>query len=375
MQVLVLNCGSSSVKFAVVDTDGGRILDAAEEVEGGDHEVALAAIVALLHRHEPISRRIEAVGHRVVHGGEAFSGAVRIDTEVLRGIEAVSGLAPLHNPANLLGIRALTRAFPELPQVAVFDTAFHQTLPPRAYLYAVPRPLHREHGVRRYGFHGTSHRYVAHEAVRRLSLELEQSRIVTAHLGNGCSATAVQGGRSIDTSMGLSPLEGLVMGTRSGDVDPGLHEFLAGRLGLDAAGVTTLLNRESGLLGVSELSSDMRRLEQASREGHEGAQQAVELFCYRLAKQVAALVVALGRLDALVFTGGIGENSPDVRARVLALLAHLGLELDPERNARHGADAAGVISRDGPPVAMVVATDEEWLIASETAAVLGAAGN
>jgi acetate kinase len=377
MRVLVLNCGSSSVKFAVVDTDGGpRLLEGAEEIEGREgiegegHRAALATIVALLRRKESISRGIEAVGHRVVHGGEAFSGAVCIDDEVLRGIEGVSGLAPLHNPANLLGIRALTRAFPELPQVAVFDTAFHQTLPPRAYLYAVPRRLHREHGVRRYGFHGTSHRYVAREAARRLSLELEASRIVSAHLGNGCSVTAVEGGHSVDTSMGLSPLEGLVMGTRSGDVDPGLHEFLAQRLGLDAAGVTALLNRESGLLGVSELSSDMRRLERASCDGHEGAQRAVELFCYRLAKQVAALVVALGRLDALVFTGGIGENSCDVRARVLGLLGHLGLELDPERNARHGAGAAGAISRDGPPVAMVVPTDEEWLIAAETAAAL-----
>jgi acetate kinase len=381
MRVLVLNCGSSSVKFAVVDTDGGpRLLEGAEEIEGGQegegegHQAALATIVALLRREESISRGIQAVGHRVVHGGEAFSGAVRIDDEVLRGIEAVSGLAPLHNPANLLGIRALTLAFPELPQVAVFDTAFPQTLPPRAYIYALPRRLHREHGVRRYGFHGTSHRYVAREAARCLSLELEASRIVSAHLGNGCSVTAVEGGRSVDTSMGLSPLEGLVMGTRSGDVDPGLHELLAQRLGLDVAGVTALLNRESGLLGVSELSSDMRRLERASRDGHEGAERAVELFCYRLAKQVAALVVALGRLDALVFTGGIGENSCDVRARVLGLLGHLGLELDPERNARHGAGAAGVISRDGPPVAMVVPTDEEWLIASETAAVLGAAG-
>jgi len=373
MRVLVLNCGSSSVKFAVVDTDGGpRLLEGAEEIESEGHRAALATIVALLRREESISSGIQAVGHRVVHGGEAFSGAVRIDDEVLRGIEAVSGLAPLHNPANLLGIRALTRAFPELPQVAVFDTAFHQTLPPRAYLYAVPRWLHREHGVRRYGFHGTSHRYVAREAARRLSLELETSRIVSAHLGNGCSVTAVEGGRSVDTSMGLSPLEGLVMGTRSGDVDPGLHELLAQRLGLDTAGVTALLNRESGLLGVSELSSDMRRLERASRDGHEGAERAVELFCYRLAKQVAALVVALGRLDALVFTGGIGENSCEVRDRVLGLLGHLGLELDPERNARHGAGVAGVISRDGPPVAMVVHTDEEWLIAAETAAVVEA---
>jgi acetate kinase len=373
VKVLVLNCGSSSVKFAVVDTEGGaRILEGAEELGGGGHRAALAAVIASLREQGSVTRGIQAVGHRVVHGGEAFGGAARIDGSVLRGIEAVSRLAPLHNPVNLLGIRALQEAFPELPQVAVFDTAFHQTLPPRAYLYAVPRSLYRDHGVRRYGFHGTSHRYVAREAARRLGIELEQSRIVSAHLGNGCSAAAIEGGRSVDTSMGLSPLEGLVMGTRSGDVDPGLHEFLAGRLGLDLSGVTELLNRESGLLGVSELSHDMRQLERACREGHEGAQLALELFCYRLAKQVGALVIALGRLDALVFTGGIGENSNEVRARALGLLGHLGLEVDPERNAQHGVGADGLISLGGPPVAMVVPTDEELLIAEETAVVAGA---
>jgi acetate kinase len=306
----------------------------------------------------------------VVHGGEAFTSSELIDSAVLTRIEALAGLAPLHQPFNLLGIRAMQALFPALPQVAVFDTAFHQTMPERAYLYAVPQALYREHGVRRYGFHGISHRYVAGEAARVLGLDPARCALITAHLGNGCSATAIEDGRSVDTSMGLSPLEGLVMGTRSGDVDPGLHEFLAERLNLDVAGVTALLNRESGLLGLSELSNDMRRLTEAAKRGHQRAALAVEIFCYRLAKHLAALVVPLGRLDALVFTGGIGENAVGVRARVVALLEHLGLRLDGDRNADHGAGSGGVITSDDPPVAAVVATDEELLIASDTAALI-----
>ena len=375
MRVLALNCGSSSIKSAVVETAAGgrgaRVFEAVRELAGVPHARALPALIAEL-REAAAFDGVEAVGHRVVHGGERFSGAVRIDDRVLHEIEAVSQMAPLHNPANLHGIEALLEALPDVPHVAVFDTAFHQTLPPRAYLYAVPHELYRDHGVRRYGFHGSSHRFVARETARRLGRPLDQTQIVSAHLGNGCSATAIRHGVSVDTSMGLSPLEGLVMGTRSGDVDPGLHEFLAARLGLDLAGVTRLLNRESGLLGLSELSSDMRELEQARRDGHEGAERAIESFCYRLARQVAGFVVALDRLDALVFTGGIGENSAEVRARVLALLGPLGFELDRERNARHGAASNGEITRGGPPVALVVPTDEERLIADETAAVLEA---
>jgi acetate kinase len=393
MSILVLNCGSSSVKFAVIDPSGGRRLltgsaedlggtgpgslhwRAGEETGGGElagsrHEDALRAITDLLRRGEGLATAIRGVGHRVVHGGEAFAGSARIDRAVLDRIEALAGLAPLHQPFNLLGIRTMQALFPELPQVAVFDTAFHQTMPERAYLYAVPQALYREHGVRRYGFHGISHRYVAAEAARILGLEPARTALLTAHLGNGCSATAVLDGRSVDTSMGLSPLEGLVMGTRSGDVDPGLHEFLAERLNLDVAGVTSLLNRESGLLGLSELSNDMRRLTEAAERGQERAALAVEIFCYRLAKHLAALVVPLGRLDVLVFTGGIGENATGVRGRVVGLLEHLGLRLDPARNADHGAGSGGVITSDEPPVAVVVATDEELLIASDTAALI-----
>jgi len=392
MPILVLNCGSSSIKFAVIDAScGERILEgsaedlggagpgslrwlAGDEKGGGElggarHEDALRSLTDLLGRREGLRDSIRGVGHRVVHGGEAFTCSALIDTAVLKRIEVLSSLAPLHQPFNLLGIRAMQALFPALPQVAVFDTAFHQTMPERAYLYAVPHALYREHGVRRYGFHGISHRYVAGEAVRMLELSPARSALITAHLGNGCSATAIENGRSVDTSMGLSPLEGLVMGTRSGDVDPGLHEFLAERLDLDVAGVTALLNRESGLLGLSELSNDMRRLTEAAERGHARAALAVELFCYRLAKHLAALVVPLGRLDALVFTGGIGENAAGVRERVVALLGHLGLRLDEERNAEHGVRSRGVITTDDPPVAVVVPTDEELLIASDTAAL------
>jgi len=396
MQILALNCGSSSVKFALLDPgvpdrDGCDIRGLAENLGGagtaqlhfseGDargslalsassHEAALRGILTLLRGRDAGLQGLAAVGHRVVHGGERFRASVRIDASVIEQIEDLSPLAPLHNPVNLLGIRLLREALPGLPQVAVFDTAFHQSLPPRAFRYALPGKLYREFGVRRYGFHGSSHRYVAHEAIRLLALDTDRSALVTAHLGNGCSATAVLAGRSVDTSMGLSPLEGLVMGTRSGDVDPGLHEYLARRVGLGLSAITALLNQQSGLLGVSEQSHDMRELWAASEAGDERAALAVELFCYRLAKQVASLIVPLGRLDALVFTGGIGENAAGIRSRVLALLAHLGLEVDEARNLRHGADSGGIISGDGPPVALVVPADEERLIANETASLL-----
>ncbi len=393
MQILVLNCGSSSVKFALLDaaTEEEQVRGVAENLdashpprlrwrdgggqhsralEAADHQTALNEICALLRSDREQWHAINAVGHRVVHGGEAFTRSALIDVSVVERIAALSPLAPLHNPLNLLGIHTLREALPALPHVAVFDTAFHQTLPPRAFHYALPQKLYRELGVRRYGFHGSSHAYVAHEAIRRLDLDLAESAVITAHLGNGCSATAVDGGRSVDTSMGLSPLEGLVMGTRSGDVDPGLHELLARRLGLDISGTTDLLNRESGLLGVSGLSNDMRTLWQRAESGDEDAGLAVELFCYRLAKYVSALVVPLGRLDALVFTGGIGENAAGIRERVLALLGHLGMRVDAERNAKHGEGSKGVISDAGPPVALVIASDEELLIARETAAEL-----
>ncbi len=388
--MLVVNCGSSSLKFAVLDptsgvpavTGVGERLGTSEAelrtTRGGrtatsrpaDPSQAAVAATVLGDLAGSADLDIVGVGHRVVHGGERFTGGVVVDDGTLEAIRAVGHLAPLHNPANVAGIEAARGAFPDVPHVAVFDTAFHATMPPAAYRYAVPESWYREHGVRRYGFHGTSHRYVARRAAELLGRPAAELRLVTAHLGNGCSATAVAGGVAVDTTMGLTPLEGLVMGTRSGDVDPGLHAYLAGRAGLDVDAVTRGLNRESGLLGLSGRSNDMRAVVEAAGAGDARAELALEVFVRRLAKAVAALVVPLGSLDALVFTGGIGEHSAVVRSRVLGCLAFLGLVEDPEANAAHGRRTDGRISRSGPPAALVVPTDEELEIARETIAVL-----
>ena len=394
MSVLVLNCGSSSLKFALVDPaarvtllsglaerlfepgasltvrdDGEQAGKQTSKLEAQGHGAALQAILRSLETRGITG--ISSVGHRVVHGGERFKTALRITPEVLEGIEACVPLAPLHNPANLLGIRGAIEAFPNLSHVAVFDTAFHQTMPERAYRYAIPNQLYLEHGVRRYGFHGTSHQFVTAQAAKILGVPLERSAFVSAHLGNGCSLAAVLNGRSVDTSMGLTPLEGLVMGTRSGDVDPGLHGFLGAQLGWSLERIGSVLNRESGLLGLSGLSNDCRELEAAAQNSHEGAQLALEVFCYRLAKGIAAMSVALGKLDALVFTGGIGENSAFVRAKTLESLGVLGLYLDAPRNALAVGGKSGKISEDGRTVALVVPTNEELMIALETQEVLG----
>ncbi|WP_302141594.1 acetate/propionate family kinase [Halomonas alkalicola] len=386
--VLVINCGSSSIKYALVPAaaDQPRLTGLAERLGSGDarlkgvdsrgeaftrdlgdagHVEALAAILEGLE-----GRRPGAVGHRIVHGGEQFTRAALIDDEVVAAIEATSALAPLHNPANLQGVAATRALFAELPQVAVFDTAFHQSLPPRAYRYALPEALYREHGIRRYGFHGTSHAYVSARADTLAGIE---GGWLTAHLGNGCSTTAVWQGQSLDTSMGLTPLEGLVMGTRSGDVDPGLHAHLARELGWSLEEIDRVLNRESGLLGLSGHSNDMRELEAAAEAGHAGAALAVEVFCYRIAKSLAALSCALPRLDGIVFTGGIGENSPRVREQVVALLPHFGLALDPEANRETLRGHEGRIDAPAPnrPALWVIPTDEEGRIADETRQLLG----
>ena len=403
MSVLVLNCGSSSLKFALIDPVSRltqlsglaerlfepeaslsvRVPEASLSVRMPEaslpektvtnlgaqgHGAALQAVLAALEARGLFA--VSSVGHRVVHGGERFKRSVRITPEVLEGIEACVPLAPLHNPANLLGIRGAMASFPNLEHVAVFDTAFHQTMPERAFRYAVPNDLYRQHGVRRYGFHGTSHAFVTAQAAKILGVPLERSAFISAHLGNGCSLAAVLNGRSVDCSMGLTPLEGLVMGTRSGDVDPGLHGFLSTQLGWSLEKITAVLNRESGLLGLSGLSNDCRELEAAAQNGHEGALLALEVFCYRLAKGIAAMSVALGKLDALIFTGGIGENSVFVRAKTLELLAVLGLHLDAPRNALAVAGKSGKISEDGRTVALVVPTNEELMIALETQEVL-----
>ncbi|MFC4424661.1 acetate kinase [Deinococcus navajonensis] len=392
MSILVLNCGSSSVKFALLDLKAGTThlsglaerLGAAEAsvtlraagqtsvqpISGGSYADAFAAIAAALDK-QGLRGGVRAVGHRVVHGGERFHAPAFINGEVLAAIRACVPLAPLHNPANLAGIEAAQAAFPEAAHVAVFDTAFHQTMPEVAYRYAVPETWYRQHGVRRYGFHGTSHAYVAAEAAQLLGRPLSGLNLVTAHLGNGASIAAVQGGRSIDTSMGLTPLEGLIMGTRSGDVDPGLHEFMARQAGLSLTQVTAALNQDSGLKGLSGgLGSDMRELEAAAAEGHPGARLAVAAFVYRLAKQMAGMAVALGRVDALVFTGGIGENSAAVRAAALERLGVLGTRLDPQANEQAVRGQGGLISAPGSVPALVVNTNEELAIARTAAQVL-----
>ena len=407
MKVLVLNCGSSSVKFQLVEISAGAGQDTEDrllakglvENIGGDailkcetagkpavkesgevleHKIAVERVLDLLVRPDTGAlkdrREIEAVGHRVVHGGERFKTSVLITDDVVRGIEDCFDMAPLHNPPNVKGYRAVRDVLGDVPQVAVFDTSFHQTMEPSAYLYGLPYVLYQRHGIRRYGFHGTSHRFVS----QRLALLMDKDpadpglRLITCHLGNGCSVAAIRGGRSIDTSMGFTPLEGLVMGTRSGDLDPAIIMHVMRKEELGPWEVNALLNKHSGLIGVSGVSNDMRSLLDAEAAGDERAKLAVDVFCYRLKKYVAAYVGALGGVDGLAFAGGIGENAPVVRERTLAGLAALGLELDAERNrAARGQDAdigaAGARAR-----VFVVPTNEELLIARDTAGIVSA---
>jgi acetate kinase len=392
--VLVINCGSSSIKFALrQEGQQQALLSGLAERLGspqatiqwrasgnsdrheralpdGDHSSALAALLPLIGEHA--KQPLTAVGHRVVHGGEHFTGAQIIDEGVIAAIEANAPLAPLHNPANLTGIHAAMQVFDDIPHMAIFDTAFHQSMPPHAYRYALPEYLYREHGVRRYGFHGTSHRYVSQRAAELAGLPIGNSSWLVAHLGNGCSTCAIVDGQSRDTSMGLTPLEGLVMGTRSGDVDPNLHSHLARTLGWSLEQIGTLLNKDSGLLGLSGLSNDMRSLEQAREQGHAGATLAIEVFCYRLAKSLAAMSCALPQLDGLIFTGGIGENSPLIRSKTVAHLQLLGLALDEQANVSTVRGASGAIHAPGHPRVLVVPTNEERQIALDTLELLEA---
>jgi len=396
--VLVLNSGSSSVKFALVDPGSGqRVTDGLAERVGtpeavlrtrhsgddiiterltdGSYQAIIARILGDLPGAGPgpagnNQARLAGVGHRVVHGGERFTRSVLVDDEVVAAIGSVSHLAPLHNPANLTGIEAVRAVRPDLPQVAVFDTAFHQTMPAPAFRYAVPEEWYTRYGVRRYGFHGTSYRFVSERTAALLGRPLTGLRLVIAHLGNGCSAAAIRDGVSVDTTMGLTPLEGLVMGTRSGDVDPGIFGYLAEQTGQSAAELTETLNTRSGLLGLSGTSNDMRAVQDAVVRGDERARLALDVFVHRLARAVAGLVASLDRLDALVFTGGIGENSSLVRSLVLGRLGFLGLAEDPAANARHGRGTGGRIGRPGTALALVVPTDEELLIARDTARLI-----
>ncbi|GAA5523606.1 acetate kinase [Microbulbifer aestuariivivens] len=393
-QVLIINTGSSSLKFAIVDPLSGKeqlsgigealgsasprmewVHDGVEQDcrldAGASHHSVIEILVEQILGELPVlSEELIAVGHRVVHGGEYFSSSVLIDQQVINTIDQCASLAPLHNPPALKGIRAAMDEFPQLPQVAVFDTAFHQSLPEHAYLYALPYSLYRDQRIRRYGMHGTSHQFVSERAALLLGRPLAETNTITAHLGNGASITAVQGGASVDTSMGMTPLEGLVMGTRCGDLDPGVLIHLAESLNHSTDKLKNLLNRESGLLGISELSNDCRELEQAAAQGHHGAKLALEIFCYRLAKYIAAYTLPLRHVHALVFTGGIGENSSWIRERTMHWLGALSYELDREQNEATRFGAEGPISRSGTPVALVVPTNEEWIIARDAAAIV-----
>ncbi|MDE0491642.1 acetate kinase [Psychrobacter sp. A3] len=380
---LVLNCGSSSIKYALISEDNSiRITGLAENlgldtarikhttingdkleisIPGGRHKLALQKILELLEQYHFI-----AVGHRVVHGGREYSEAVRVDEHVLDEVKRLKILAPLHNPAHALGIEAVQAIYPEIPQVVVFDTAFHQTMPPVAFRYPIPKALYEEHKIRRYGFHGTSHAYVSERAS-----EITQTKgphgWLTAHLGNGCSATAVYDGKSLDTSMGLTPLEGLMMGTRSGDVDPSLHMHLKRQLDMSLEDIDAMLNKESGLLGISGLSNDLRTVEEAANEGHQDAKLAIEMFCYRVGKYLASLSCALPELTGIVFTGGIGENSVTTRTRILEVMRHFGIKVDANKNAGlFGGSEGSFHAEDSHLELWVVPTDEECRIAQET---------
>ncbi|MBU6952572.1 acetate/propionate family kinase [Hahella sp. HN01] len=391
--ILVLNSGSSSLKFAIIDPEQDAPLltgiaerlgsaeanfrmrwrheeDKRQPCPNADHGRVIDQLFQHMHEHDIDAKDLTGVGHRVVHGGETFRDSAIIDEQVIAQIEQCAKLAPLHNPVNLLGIKAIAQKYPNLNQVAVFDTSFHQTLPEYAYTYALPYELYREHGLRRYGFHGSSHRFVAGRAADLLGKSLNDCNFISAHLGNGCSAAAIKGGVSVDTSMGLTPLEGLVMGSRCGDLDPGLVLHLTQTLNYTPDQLSHLLNKESGLLGVSEVSNDMRELLRLSDEGHQQATLAIDIFCYRLAKTIAGYYLATAPLDAIIFTGGIGENAAPVRAKVCAWLKPLGVDMDDEANHRHGEESQGRISKDDTLNIMVVPTNEELLIARDTLALI-----
>ncbi|WP_131668460.1 acetate/propionate family kinase [Psychrobacter pygoscelis] len=385
---LVLNCGSSSIKYALIsEDDQTRITGLAEnlgldtaqikhtgldgkkqqiQIAGGSHKLALQKILELLEQYKPI-----AVGHRVVHGGREFTKAAKVTPHVLAEVKRLKILAPLHNPANALGIEAVNAIYPELPQAVVFDTAFHQTMPPVAFRYALPKALYDEEKIRRYGFHGTSHAYVSDRA-SQLSDATGPHGWLTAHLGNGCSAAAIYDGRSLDTSMGLTPLEGLMMGTRSGDVDPGLHLHLKRTLGMTLDEIDVVLNKQSGLLGISGLSNDMRTVGQAAEEGNEDAKLAIEMFCYRAGKYLASLSCALPVFTGIVFTGGVGENSAMIRSKILEVLRHFKISIKEDKNASLYGGAEGSFHGDDSQAELwVIPTDEEYRIAHETREALG----
>ena len=399
MKILVLNCGSSSVKYKLI-----ALADNSQDIlaEGGVEKIGLpdsflkfkfngekVTIATSMPNHNVAIRiildnltsekygcikdfnEIDAVGHRVVHGGEKFNKSVLITDEVIAKVKECYDLAPLHNPVNIAGIEAITDILPNVPQVGVFDTAFHQTMPAHAYMYALPYEDYEKYGVRRYGFHGTSHRYVARRACDFLGLDYKNQRIIACHIGNGGSITAVKDGVSIDTSMGLTPVEGLMMGTRCGDVDPAALLYIQQKEGLDAEGMQALINKKSGVLGISGLSSDMRDIENAIEQGNERAKLALDMYEYRIIKYVGAYTAALGGVDVIVFTAGVGENQIATRERVCKQLAYLGIDFDSDKNNCRGEEVE--ISRPKSKVRVVVIpTDEEYMIARDTQAIVEA---
>ena len=398
MKILVLNCGSSSVKYKLLNMDtreelgsggvekvglkgsflkhtcqdGQKVIFEGEILE---HQTAIEYILGVLtsEKYGVVKSldEIDAVGHRVVHGGEKFNTSVLITDEVVQMIEECIELAPLHNPPNLAGIRAISELLPEAPQVAVFDTAYHQTMPEHAYMYGIPYSLYAKYGIRRYGFHGTSHRYVSRRACEFLGLDYEKTKIITAHIGNGASVTAIENGKSIDTSMGFTPLEGLLMGTRSGDVDLGIVPFLMEKENLGSAALSALFNKHSGVLGISGLSSDMRDIENAIAEGNSRAKLALDIYEYRIKKYIASYTASLNGVDVIVFTGGVGENQCGTREFVCEGLSFLGIEFDKELNAKSRGKEVLLTTPDSKVKVVVIPTDEEYMIASDTLDIIG----
>jgi acetate kinase len=396
MKVLVINSGSSSIKYQLFDMSGKTVLargllerigepvsclthhtrreqgdstDTTRKMPVENHRAGFQVIGEVLSESGAVrdSGELYGIGHRVVHGGEAFKEPTLIDEKVVAAIRELIPLAPLHNPANLTGIEVALQFAPHVPQVAVFDTAFHQSVPPPAFRYALPHDLYRSHNVRRYGFHGTSHCYVAKQAARHLKRDLDALNLITLHLGNGASAAAIAKGKSVDTSMGLTPLEGLIMGTRSGDIDPAIIFYLGRRTGASPDEIEALLNKQSGLKGICGVN-DMRAIAQLAAEGDASARLAIEMYCYRIKKYIGAYYAVLGRLDALVFTAGIGENAPDIRLRACEGLSQIGIEVDENKNAQNNGGIREIQNNKSPVSILVIPTDEEQEIADQTVA-------
>lgn len=393
MKILVLNCGSSSIKYALYNMDDKSVMTSGGAERVGldesfvkvkmpdgtkkkvmhdipEHTEGVKFIFSLLTDPEigviKSLDEIDAVGHRMVHGGEKFNKSVVLNDEVLKTFEACIDLAPLHNPANLKGVKAVSELMPGLPQVGVFDTAFHQTMPAHSYLYAIPYDLYEKYGVRRYGFHGTSHRYVSQRVCEFLGVDYNTKRIITCHIGNGGSVAAVENGKCVDTSMGLTPLEGLMMGTRSGDIDGGAITFLEKKLGLDADGMSNLLNKKSGVLGITGISSDMREIDDAIAAGNERAKLALDMYNYRIKKYVGAYAAAMGGCDIIVFTAGVGENQSEMREAVCENMEYMGVKIDKEKNKGIRGVEAVISAPDSKVTVCVIPTDEELMIATDT---------